>query len=379
MLRCRNQQTFTVRRGKSANAACVRADRYAITQVRGLFIAALTVLAAFGIAGCAGVPAPEAPAHDPAPVEAVPVEAAPMSRREAPGAAPPAHDAAAEPAPGAARPRVVLVLSERSAAYERIAGAIRDLLDEPPLYDLADRSLSAEDVFLQIADSPADAVIAIGLEAAEAAAAFSPVPVVYCQVFNFTAPGNAPAVMKGIAAIPPLSLQLKGWRELAPALSRVGMIVGPGHGDLLDEALLAVGEHGMRVDHRVAQSDRETLLLFRRMAPVIDGFWLFPDNRILSMAVLRQMLKLAERYRVQVAVFNPELLHLGAAVSTSAVDSDVAATAVQVAEALAAGEEVPRVTPLNDVEVRTRQPQPEGDQRSMPGRGPGSAMGGARQ
>ena len=367
-----------MRRGNSANVARGSTYRCAIERIRGRLIATLALLAAVGVAGCAGVPATVAPAPDPVPVESAPGETPPKPRGEAPAAVVPARDPVPEPAPKPARPRVALVLSERSAAYEPIAEAIRALLNEPALYDLADGSLAAEDVFLRIADSPADAVIAIGLEAAEAAAAFSPVPVVYCQVFNFSAPRDASAVMKGIAAIPPLSLQLRGWRELAPALSRVGMIVGPGHGDLLDEALLAAGEHGMEVDHRVAQSDRETLLLFRRMAPDIDGFWLFPDNRILSVAVLRQMLDLAARYRVQVAVFNPELLHLGAALSTSAVDSDVAATAVEVAEALAAGKEVPRVTPLNDVEVRTRQPESDGEQHTMPGSGRASALRSSR-
>src|SRR5690606_6083281 len=165
------------------------------------------------------------PAQDAAPAGTAPPKAESKPRGKAPSARP-ARDATPEPAAEAIQPRVALVLSDRSAAYERLARAVLGLLEEPALYDLSDRRLTTEDIFLRIADSPADAVIAIGLEAAEAAAAFAPVPVVYCQVFNFRAPKDAAAVIRGVAAIPPLSLQLRGWRELSPTLSRVGMIVG---------------------------------------------------------------------------------------------------------------------------------------------------------
>ena len=70
---------------------------------------------------------------------------------------------------------------------------------------------------------------------------------------------------------------------------------------------------------------RQALYQFNRMLSEIDGFLLFPDNRVLSPVVLTEMLKESARRQVQVAVFGESLLAHGATFSASAVDSDIAA------------------------------------------------------
>jgi hypothetical protein len=324
------------------------------------------------VAGCAGVP--EVPPAAPEPeVEEVEPEPPPEPGEQAIPAPVPDPVDPVEPVTEPPAPRVAVVLSERSEAYERVAAEIIPMLDRPLVYNLSDRSLSTADAFLAIADSTVDVVVAIGLRAAEAASQLSPVPVVYCQVFNLAAPEKPAVPFKGVSSLPPLSPQMQAWKQLNPGLGRVGTIIGPGHEGLIDEAHAAAAEHGIDLEHRVAKSDRETLYIFKRMAPAIDGFWLFPDNRVLSAAVLKEILQSAPRYDVQVAVFNAVLLEFGAALSSVSVHSDIAATVVSVAKRLAAGEAdpIPALTPLNQIEIRTGSTTAAGPAPAGPATGPG--------
>ncbi len=307
--------------------------------------------------GCASLEKPPEPAPEPQPVrvpeEPVAEPAPPPSVVAEPEAVPePAPEPLpmAEPEPG----RIAIVLSDRSPAYEQVAVELGRLLERYLLYNLADKSLSPREVFAGIADSDAKVVIAIGRHAAEQALSLSPLPVVFCQVFNIpVAASSAPA--RRIASIPPLSPQVRAWKQLNPGLASIGAILGEGHDDLVAEARVAAAENGIALHLRTATSDRETLYMFNRMAPDIDGFWLFPDNRVLSVAILKEMLNYASRHGVQVAVFNPKLLELGASLSVATVDADIAATALEVADRIIAGEldTIPLRTPLHQLDVRS--------------------------
>jgi ABC-type uncharacterized transport system substrate-binding protein len=251
--------------------------------------------------------------------------------------------------------RVAIVLSDRKPAYENVATELGKLLDDYSIYDLTDQSLTPRGVFSSIADFDAGLVIAIGLHAATVANAYSQVPVVFCQVFNVSEIESRTEKLKGVAALPPLAMQVAAWQDLNPGLSHVGAILGSGHEDLIEEATRAAESAGLTLHYRFARSDRETLYMFNRLTPEIDGFWLFPDNRVLSPSVLRQMLGYASRHRVQVAVFNPALLDFGAALSATSVDSDIAETVITVAHRVVRGDghSIPAVTPLNEIDVRT--------------------------
>jgi hypothetical protein len=254
--------------------------------------------------------------------------------------------------------KAAIVLSDRSPAFENVATELENLLDQPSIYNLADKSQSPEDAFAAIAESDAAIVIAIGFSAARAATRWSTLPIIYCQVFNFSTEDEVPVLLKGVAAIPPLSPQVEAWKKLDPELARIGAILGDGHQDLVEEASSAAAANGVSFLYRTARSDRETLYLFKRMAPEIDGFWLFPDNRVLSLPVLRKMMDIAARHRVRVAVFNDALLELGVAFSSAAVESDIAAAIMSIAGEIASdrGGAVPDLTPLRDLRIRTGSP-----------------------
>lgn len=289
-------------------------------------------------------PAPEPPPKPPPSPEPEP--------ESEPEPAPPSPSPPPPPAPYA--PKVAVVLSSRAPAFESVALALAGELKDAEVYDLSDRSLSVRDAFAAIHASEASAVVAIGLRAATYARDFTELPVVFAQVFNAADAGLYRDRMRGVSVLPPLERQLAAWRKLNPDLESVGAIIGDGHQLLLDEAQAAAESHDMQFVYRLARSDRETLYHFTRMVPAIDGFWLFPDNRVLSANVLREMLAYARRHDVQVAVFNDSLLELGASLSATPPADDIAAAVSEVLLELEAGrfDALPPLSPLSDVSIR---------------------------
>lgn len=251
--------------------------------------------------------------------------------------------------------RVAVLLSGRTKAYESVANAVATQLSTVDIYDLTDKSITPREIFEAIRSVNTDVVVAVGLHATSFAQTFEDTPVVFAQVFNLAQVDLSTPNLKGVSVLPPLDLQLAAWLEINPNLSSIGAIVGEGHERLIAEAATATDAHGVRFHHHVAQSDRETLYQFTRLVPDIDGFWLFPDNRVLSTSVLRQMLAYAARHRVQVAVFNDALLPLGATISVTTVEADIAETVISVAQKLVEGmgNDLPELSPLNEIRVRT--------------------------
>ena len=251
------------------------------------------------------------------------------------------------------KPRVAIVISDNSPAYQNIASALILQFDNPRVYSIADSSTDISATFDEINTTMPSAVVAIGLSAALVAERRSRVPVVFCQVFNVPTSMLLSDNVKGVSSIPPLGAQFGVWKQLDPALERVGTILGEGHDGLIAEAVEATGALGIKLHHRVARSDRETLYLFKRLVADIDGYLLFPDSRILSSAVIRQMFVYAAQRNVQIAVFNPSLLSLGATVSFSARDADVASTVLSVVEGLSHSDEgmSAAITPLSALDV----------------------------
>lgn len=87
----------------------------------------------------------------------------------------------------------------------------------------------------------------------------------------------------------------------------------------------------------------------------IDGFWLFPDNRVLSRRVLNQIMDDAQRQQVPVLVPTESMLQIGATISVSSVASDIAETIAKVIQQIQAGDidKVPPITSLSESRVRT--------------------------
>ncbi len=254
------------------------------------------------------------------------------------------------------------MLTNSQPAYADVARELARHFDEYEVYDLSDTSRPPVAVLRQINDAAPGAVIAIGLRAAQSSVAMSTQPVIFSQVFNYRHHDLLRDNSRGVAALPPMDAQIAAWKSIDPTISRIGMIIGEGHEDLLAEAEIAAQKHDVQLVVQVTQSDQETLYFFRRMVRDIDGFWLLPDNRVLSARVLKEMLAEARQQRVPVSVPSDSLLSLGAAISMMSSAADIAETIVGVVRSIQAGrlDRVPEITGLSEIQVRTSGPESVG-------------------
>lgn len=313
------------------------------SRIRGIASFGAAVVA-LSLAGCGlQPPAPDPEAPEPVVVE----EPAPVL---------PEPDPVPLPEPPKLPP-VAIVITSQQPAYADVAAELANRFDDYDIYDLSDRSRPPISVLRIINDSGSGAVVAIGLRAAQSSVAMSDAPVVFSQVFNHRDHNLLSDNSRGVAALAPLDAQLGAWKSLDPTMVRVGAIIGEGHEDLIAEAQRAAARHNIDLRIRIAQSDQETMYLFRRMIRDIDGFWLFPDNRILSARVLRQMLDEANRLRVPVAVPNESMLEMGGTVSLGTVAADIADKIVKVIREIQAGKiaSTAPITPLSEIRVTTHE------------------------
>ena len=233
-----------------------------------------------------------------------------------------AGDPAPEPVPSNA---IAVLVSDRSSAF---TGVEREIKKRYPhrveTYNLDGHPALSPDMRKKIESPELPVVVAIGLHAARAAQALTGKQVIFCQVFNYEEADLVTPSMKGVAATPPVRELFRVWKTLSPGLRKVGVITGGSLGSLIDEARAAAAEYRIELVHVKARSDRETLYAFKQLAPKIQGLWLVPDNRILSVEVIRDMMTYGMKQGKQMAVFNHELLGLGGLVSAESSYPDIA-------------------------------------------------------
>lgn len=309
----------------------------------GIFFVALA------FSGCAVIE----PEPDPIP-EPIPVPAEPLPEIVEP---PPVVEPipAVKPPEPPQLPTVAIVITNSQPAYTDIADELARRFDHYEIYDLSDDSRPPVSVLRRINDSDSSAVVAIGLRAATSSVAMSEKPVVFSQVFNFQDHDLLQKSSRGVASIAPLDAQIAAWKEFDPAISTVGAIVGPGHDGLIEEASLAAEQHGIELIVQVTHSDQETLYFFKRMIRDIDGFWLFPDNRVLSRRALQEIMADAQQLQVPVMVPSESMLQIGASISASSVASDIAATITRIVQQIQAGRllQVPPMSALSEIRIKT--------------------------
>ncbi|MDH3748367.1 MAG: hypothetical protein OER97_09180 [Gammaproteobacteria bacterium] len=302
-------------------------------------------------AGCA-TPPPQPEPAEPPPVEVVVEPTIPIIEPT-----PPPPIVEAPPVTVTPLPAIAIVLSSRNPDYEDVVFELENHLENYSIYDLSDKSQPPAAAFRLINDSDTVAVVAIGLIAATSAVQMANVPVIFSQVFNYQDHGLITESSRGVAAIVPVAAQIAAWKDIDPNVSEIGIIIGEGHEDLVAEAELAAEQHAISLKIRTAHSDQETLYLYKRMIQDIDGFWLFPDNRILSTRILNEILQSARHRNVAVLVSNESMLAMGATISISSVPSDIAEKITEIIRLIQANRfaDVPSLTPLSDIRVETNE------------------------
>jgi ABC-type uncharacterized transport system substrate-binding protein len=251
--------------------------------------------------------------------------------------------------------RDVAILFKNAPGYAEVVAQLRKML---PLesYRVTLVDVEAEDsrrILESLRPRPRLFVVAIGLPAARIARDQLNAPVIFAQVFNYQELLVNGRAIRGVTAMPPLDLQVQDWKKLDPKLQRVGLIVSPTHTELIPQAERAAKAAAVTIKHGISDSDRETLYVFKRLAPQIDGLWLLPDDRILSPTVLHELLSYAASHGVRVCVFSDALLQWGALMSASPTPEAIARTLRRVLESMIAdgATAVPAMTPLSEFVV----------------------------
>ncbi|HET9215616.1 MAG TPA: hypothetical protein VFR18_01480 [Terriglobia bacterium] len=252
--------------------------------------------------------------------------------------------------------RDVAILYNDVAGYTEVANQLRKLLpvDTYRITAIDVEAPSSQASVNALRNRAGLYVVAIGLPAARVARDRLTAPVIFAQVFNYQELIIGGRTMRGVAAMPPLDILVQDWKKLDPKLRRVGLIVSSTHKDVVAQAERAGKLAALTVRHEISASDRETLYLFKRLAPQIDGLWLVPDDRILSPTVLRELLSYAVSHGVRVCAFSDALLPWGALMSASPTPEDTARTVRRVLDSMMQGgtSSVPALTQLSEVGVR---------------------------
>jgi ABC-type uncharacterized transport system substrate-binding protein len=274
----------------------------------------------------------------------------PDTSSAAPSVAVPAPPPQPPPEPQPERNRIAILLSDDVPTYAAIADQItqRGRQNDYKTLNLdRDPEISAS-MLAEIKQFDPDKIVAIGLLAAKAGQKFLDTPMVFCQVFNYQDHDLISPKSKGVKFLPPFSLQLEIWKELSPDLQIVGLIVGPGQEELVAEIRKAAEQYQVELLARTVQSDKEALYAFKRLTSQIQGFWLLPDNRVLSPTVLREIISYGRKHGNQTVVFSPQLLSLGADISFASSDADVADAVLKVLGGAAGKNSLfgPSMTPL---------------------------------
>jgi ABC-type uncharacterized transport system substrate-binding protein len=246
-----------------------------------------------------------------------------------------------------------VLLSDDIPAYSAIAEQIRERAgsDNLTVYNLDGNPANAGRIKAEAA--AADRLVAIGLLAASVGREMDGKPMVFCQVFNYQDYDLISPASKGVNLLPPFDAQLDAWRSLSPGLERIGVITGPDQESLVDEIRSATGRQGIELTARTVLSDKEALYAFRRLTPEIQGLWLVPDNRILGPEAVREIMAYSARHQIQVVVFGSNLLGMGALMSVSGVEGDVADQVLSRLDRISAAGKLggPDMLPLTEVRV----------------------------
>lgn len=235
--------------------------------------------------------------------------------------------ATAEAAPPPPKPamQVVVLVSEDIPAYSDVAKALaRQLGKRGTILYLGNKKLDNLKMVSAYNHDERKQIVSIGLGAAIAAKSLTNRQAVFCQVFNYQDYELLSARHKGVSMMPSLLKTFGAWRTLAPNISDIGVISGPGFDDLIQAAKTAAKSHGITLHHKIVNSDKEYQYAYKQMSGKVQGYWLLPDNRVLSGFVLREVMTFSVRNSKQVAVFNDELLKLGGLLSISGNPQDIA-------------------------------------------------------
>lgn len=237
---------------------------------------------------------------------------------------------------------VALVLSEEGGAYAEVADKIRSALTQKmqgmPKFSVWNVEALAEKQ-RATALQDADAVVAIGSAATEAAmAAIPPVPVLSVLVPRSTFDRMVSMRGRGdfsrFSAIyldQPIARQLQLVRVVLPNRLRLGVLAGAQSADSLAQLRAATRGSKFKLAVEQIEQQEEIVPALNRLLHDNDVLFSFPDSLIYNRYTVQDILLTTYRYRVPVIGFSPSYVKAGA---LAAVYSSPAQIGLQVAETL---------------------------------------------
>lgn len=227
-------------------------------------------------------------------------------------------------------PEVAILVSSDIPAYREVADAITSRLGpRAATWYLQNSHEENSKVISEIAKSQRSQVVAIGLDAAISAKKLTDRQIIFCQVFNYEDHKLPSATRKGVSMLPSFEESFAAWKAISPDLKQIAIITGPGLDEYVRKAKAAARAYGFTLLHREVSSDMELLVEYKSVANKVQGYWLWPDNRVLSGVVMRDVLTFSMRSGKQVAVFNDDLLDLGGMISITSDHTDIANNVIE--------------------------------------------------
>lgn len=229
------------------------------------------------------------------------------------------------PKPEKVTKEVEILVSEDVPAYSDVAKALaRKLGKRSHIRYLGANPVENMKMLSAVGSDENRQFVSIGLSASLAAKTLENRQVVFCQVFNYQDYNLLTPMHKGVSMVPSMHRIFATWKALAPRISDIGVISGPGLDDMMQMAKATAHKYGIRLHHRVVNSDKEYRYIYKEMADTVQGYWLIPDNRVLSGNILRDVLTFSVRNNKPAAVFSEELLDFGGLFSATSDPEDIA-------------------------------------------------------
>jgi ABC-type uncharacterized transport system substrate-binding protein len=251
--------------------------------------------------------------------------------------------------------QVAILVSEDLPAFSGVANALVKLLGRRgSIHYLTTSQLENLKIVSKLSNETNLQVVAIGLAASVAAKSLGNKQVIFCQVYNYQNNALFSPKHKGVSMLPSLPKMFTIWHALSPGITDIGVISGPGLEEMLHAAQVAAQASGIKLHIVAANTDKEYLYSYKKLSKAVQGFWLLPDNRILSEQLLRDIMTFSVRNSKHVAVFNDELLKLGGLISFSSDKIDIAQQVFERLEQAQSLEDVPGpdMTSLDKVNFR---------------------------
>lgn len=264
---------------------------------------------------------------------------------------PPSRQKQALPPPP---PPVAILVSSQLPPYTEVANRLKQQLgNRATVYPLPKPAAERQELMDKLAANEHTQLVTIGLDASLLGKRLPQHNKVFCQVFNYTQYELSGPRSKGVSMLPGVEKTLATWKKLSPSLHDIGIISGTGLQDMLDRISTLAGEQGITAHIVEVDNDKEYQYAYKQLSDKVQGYWLIPDNRVLSISTLKEIMTFSVRNSKQVVVFNEELLRLGGMFSASPVYDDIAGKVMQRLEQSAYSKHIPGIDllPLDKIEL----------------------------